>query len=272
MVSICNRRQITDRLFYWRNMRIDYFAYRSGMKNWNAGLKALLAVGTLCLVIGLNKIGTSLFVVLCMGALTLFVGRIPFKVYLHYMTVPLVFMVCSGAAIAVGFAGTPVGDFNLPLHFFYLYVTRRSLFTALEVFCKALAGMSALYMLAFSTPMHEVIRVLQRLHLPRLVVELMNLIYRYIFILFDIAHQMQTAAKARLGFRNYRQSLRTFAAVGGNLFLVALKKAGAYYDALLARGYDGKLEFLTEENSTRPWQVLGSLCYFSLLILTALAG
>ena len=44
------------------NMKIDYYAYHSGMNGWNAGLKMLLAVGTLCLTIALDKPAVSLFV------------------------------------------------------------------------------------------------------------------------------------------------------------------------------------------------------------------
>lgn len=253
-------------------MKIDYYAYHSGMKNWNAGIKVLLSVITLCLVIGLNRIPVSLFVVLSMGALTLLVGKIPGRIYFHYMTVPLVFMIVSGAAIALEFAKGPVGDWNLSVHFFYLCVTKEGIRTAVYVFFKAMAGMSALYMLAFSTPIHEIILILQKLHLPRLLGELMNLIYRYIFILFDVAHQLQTAAKARLGYQTFLQSCRTFAGIAGNLFLISLKKAGTYYDVMLARGYDGRLEFLTEEIPVKAWQVVCSIFYFSALVLIAFIG
>ena len=53
------------------NMKIDYYAYHSGMNGWNAGLKMLLAVGTLCLTIALDKPAVSLFVLLTMSLLTL---------------------------------------------------------------------------------------------------------------------------------------------------------------------------------------------------------
>ena len=250
-------------------MQIDYYAYHSGIRNWNAGVKVLLAAGTLFFVVLLDRIAVSLFVVITMGMLTLCVGRTPWRAYLHFMMVPLTFMIFSSAVIALQLSAQPIGEWNISVHFFYLCVTERSLSTAVEVLFKAMAGMSALYMMALSTPVNEFILVLQKMHLPRLLVELMNLIYRYIFILFDVAHQMQTAAKARLGYRNFRQSCRSFAGIGGNLFLISLKKAGLYYDALLARGYDGKLEFLTEELPVKRKQVIYSILYFILLILIA---
>lgn len=253
-------------------MQIDYYAYRSGMKNVNAGMKVFLTLVTLFLVILLNQISVSLFVIISMGLLTLVIGKTPWKTYLSLMSVPLTFMILSGAAIAVQFSKAPVGTWHLSVQFFYLCVTRQSLFIAINVFFKAMAGMSTLYMMALSTPMNEFILVLQKMHLPRLLAELMNLIYRYIFILFEVAGQMQRAARARLGYHGFVRSVKTFAGVAGNLFLISLKKAGAYYDALLARGYNGKMEFLTEDKPVRGWQIAFCILYFGLMVLIAWAG
>ncbi len=272
MLSICFTGCVMDRLFLLGSiMQIDYYAYHSGMKNWNPGMKMLLAVGTLFLVILLDRIPVSLFVAVSMGALTLLVGRIPWPIYVRYMTVPLFFMIFSGAVIAIQFTGQPMGGWSLELGACYLCVTKESLVTALRVFFKALAGMSALYMLTFSTPVNEVILILQKLRLPRLLVDLMNLIYRYIFILFDAATQMQTAGRARLGYQSFMRSCRSFSQIAGNLFLISLKKANAYYDALLSRGYAGRLEFLTEAIPVKGWQVLGCVLYFVAVVFLAAA-
>ena len=94
-------------------MKIDYYAYHSGMSGWNAGGKLLLAVGTLCLTIALDKPAVSLFVLLTMSLLTLVKGRIPGKAYLHFLSVPLAFVIVSGTAIAVEFGKSPLGDLSL---------------------------------------------------------------------------------------------------------------------------------------------------------------
>ena len=96
-------RRAGSRTYRECGMKIDYYAYRSGMRCWNAGLKMFLAVMALCLVIAFDKPAVSIYVILTMGAITLMIGKIPWKVYIHFMTVPLAFMVFSGAAIAVEF-------------------------------------------------------------------------------------------------------------------------------------------------------------------------
>lgn len=125
-------------------------------------------------------------------------------------------------------------------------------------------------MMSLSTPINEFITVLKKLHLPEMLAELMNLIYRYIFILFDVAVQMQTAARARLGYVNFYRSCKSFAGIAGNLFLIALKKAGTYYDAMVSRGYDGTMDFLTEDKPLKLWQIFGSVLYFLIMIFIAI--
>ena len=63
---------------------------------------------------------------------------------------------------------------------------------------------------------------------------------------------MQISAEARLGFCDFRTSCYSFGQIAANLFIVALKKANAYYDAMEARCYDGTLCFLEEKKKTAP--------------------
>ena len=94
-------------------MKIDYYAYQSGMREWNAAFKVFTALATLCMVIFLNRIAASLFVIVSMGVLTLFVGEIPYKVYFRYLLLPLSFMIFSCVVIAVSVGGKPVGEWNV---------------------------------------------------------------------------------------------------------------------------------------------------------------
>lgn len=250
-------------------MEIDYYAYNSGMRKWNSGIKMLFSMVTLILVIVLNNIYVSLFIVATMAVITVAVGKTGWRVYLRFMTVPLAFMIISGFTIAAEFSFKPVGEVSFHIIFFYICFTMKSVMTAVNVFFKAMAGMSCLYMLAFSTPVNEIVIVMERLHLPGILCELMNLIYRYIFILLDTVHTMQTAAKARLGSEGFIRSCRSFSQIAGNLFIISLKRANAYYDAMLSRGYEGEIKFLNEEYPVKLWQVTASVVYFMILILIA---
>ena len=72
--------------------------------------------------------------------------------------------------------------------------------------------------------------------MPRLLIELMMLIYRFVFILLHTASAIMTAQEARLGNRDYRTQLRAFGKMLTALFFISLRKANALYDAMEARG------------------------------------
>lgn len=61
---------------------------------------------------------------------------------------------------------------------------------------KALGAVSALYMMTLTTPLSEIIAVLRKAHVPKLIIELMNMIYRYIFIMIDTHSRMKNSAES----------------------------------------------------------------------------
>ncbi|HCD42434.1 MAG TPA: cobalt ECF transporter T component CbiQ, partial [Lachnoclostridium sp.] len=74
------------------------------------------------------------------------------------------------------------------------------------------------------------------------------------------------AAKSRLAYCDFKPSCRSFGSTAGNLFVVSLKKANTYYDALTARCYDGELLFLEEEKEVKGWQLWTAAGYFLVLL------
>ena len=55
--------------------------------------------------------------------------------------------------------------------------------------------------------------------------------------------------------------------MGGNLFLLSLKKANACYDAMISRCYEGELPFWEEEKQLKIWQVALLAAYEGSLIM-----
>lgn len=249
-------------------LSIDYYAYASAMRGWNPYFKAAFSMACLVLCLAYNTLPVSAAVILAMGWATVCLGRLPLRRYLSLLSIPLVFMLLGSVAIAFGVSLQPAGQYRLHLGFFYLYCSRESILQALRLMLKALGAVSAMYMLTLSTPASEIIQVLRFLHVPKVVVELMNMIYRYIFLLMDTQGRMKNAAAARLGYCDYRTSLSTFGRTASNLLVVSLKKGDAYYQALASRCYNGELRFLTEEKQVRPAQVLAAAGF--LIFLTIL--
>ena len=245
---------------------IDHYAYLSRMKGWNSQFKAAVAVLTLFFCIGADDEKVSCLVLLTMAAITILGGGYPWRNYMTLLKIPLTFLFLGTAAIVIGLSPVPYGKAFVSVGGVYLYLTEGGTGLALGLILKALAALSAMYMLVLSTPASEIICVLRRLHVPPIILELMSLIYRFIFVMMDTQCSMKQAAESRMGYCDFKTSCRSFGSTAGNLFVVSLKKANTYYDALTARCYDGELLFLEEEKKVKGWQLWGAAGYFLVLL------
>lgn len=250
---------------------IDYYAYISAIRDWNPMFKVFFSLAVLIMVIAMDSLYVSLFVLITMGFLTVVRGRIPLHQYWSTLTIPVVFVLVGSLTIALSFARQPLGQYNLHLGFFYIYTNDADLLRMVNLMAKAMAAVSALYMMTLSTPSGEIISVMRKIHMPKLFVELMNMIYRYIFVIMETNRKMHDSAESRLGYVDYRTSVKSFSGTASNLLVVSLKKANAYYDALVSRGYDGELRFLEKEKKLdREQIVLGSVYILCVAALFAM--
>lgn len=170
-------------------------------------------------------------------------------------------------AVAFGISKNPTGDYAISLHWFYLYLNKADIMSAAALFLKAMGAVSAMYFMALSTSAGELISVLRKAHVPKLIVELMNIIYRFIFILTEVQGKMKRAAVSRLGYVDFRTSCSSFGKIAGNLFVLSLKKADTYYDAMISRCYDGEILFLEEEKKVTAVQIVGMTMYLLALLV-----
>lgn len=247
---------------------VDYYAYASHMRSWNAGFKVLFSIISLLICIACNNLFVSLAVIFFMGFLTVAVGGLDLHHYITMLLVPIVFLIFGTIAIAIGFSMRPVGQYHVHfLNLFYIYWSKASLLKAGGLVFKTLGAVSALYMMTLTTPLSEIIAVLRKAHIPKLIIELMNMIYRYIFIMIDTHSRMKNSAESRLGYCDFKTSCYSFGQVASNLLVVSLKRGNNYYNALEARCYDGDLRFLEEEKPLKAGQIAMAVIFIVVLML-----
>lgn len=249
------------------HVSIDYYAYISGLSNWNTVYKVIFSLGALITVIAADSIPVSAVTIVFMLFLNVGIGRIQVRDYLGLLWLPAAFILLGGMAIMIQFGSGAGSFFSIRFLGTKLYVTEDSLKLALHTALKAFAAISAFYMVTLSTPMGEIISVFRRVHVPGLILELMHLIYRYIFILSDTNRAQKEAAKSRNGYCDLKTSFRTFSGEIANLFVMSMKKADMYYDAMEARGYEGDCRFWEEKKALTGGQLVYGLLYVTLLVL-----
>lgn len=246
---------------------IDFYAYNSRIRGWNPAFKVSFALLTLVLCIALNNPWVSVAVILGMAWLTVVKGGLPLSSYLSVLTIPVTFILVGAIAIGLNFSTHPLGQFRLDLGVCYVYTSWEELRKMFFLILKVFGAISAMEMMALSTPAAEIISVIRKAHVPKLFIELMNITYRYIFILFDVNINMRNSADSRLGFYDVKTSWTTFGKVASNMLIVSLKKADTYYNAMVARCYDGEFMVLELTESVRTSQVVKAAVFILILLL-----
>ncbi len=250
---------------------IDRYAYRSALRNVNAQEKFWFAILTMIICVAGRSVLVSGAVFLLNGYLTVAKGGLSLKKYGKLLTIPLVFLVLGTLTVWVNLGDTPMDAFALPLGNLYLTGSVDGIRQMAKLFCIVMASVSCLYFLSLNTPMTDIIFVLEKIHIPRLVIELMMLIYRFAFILFSTASSIMTAQRARLGNRNLAASVRSFGKMGAGLFVKALKKSDALYISMESRLYEGRLRVLHKVCPAKKGRIAAvGVLELALILCTAL--
>ncbi len=224
---------------------IDKYAYCSPLTNTHPLEKFCFAVINMVFCLASPSLTVPLLILLLTAGILILKGGIPLAFYLKLLLLPFSFLIIGTATVAITLiqnSGSAL--WAITLFGATLGVTAQSLETAIGLFFKSLGAVSCLYFLSLTTPLPEIISVLRSLKVPSLFLELMSLIYRYIFVLLETADQIYTSQKARLGYSTLRGGYRSLGHLVSNLFISSYQRSLDLYTALEARCYDGELKVL----------------------------
>lgn len=226
-------------------INIDTYAYASRLKTIDPMQKFVFALLTLCVCLWANTLVISSAVIFIMGWMTIRSGGTPLLFFLRLLLVPMAFLVIGVLTIAINFSSIPQDYlFSMPVAGLWIGVSKVGMYEAGRLFFRVLGSVSCLYFLSLSTPMVDLLAVLRRLKVPKLMVEMMGLVYRFIFILLDTADTMLIAQNSRLGYRSLSTGYRSLGTLTSTLFIRAYKRSNDLFTSLETRGYDGDLNVL----------------------------
>lgn len=227
---------------------IDQYAYSNNLRSIHPVEKAIFAFSTMILCLVANSIITSLAIILLMTGVVIFVAEIPKSFFIKLLLVPISFLLVSTFTIVISITKDP-GGLLYYVDFFgwKLGIKFENIIIAINLFLKSLGTVSCLYFLALTTPMIEIISVLRKFKVPSIFIELMSLIYRFIFVLLETANLIRTSQLSRLGYSNLKNSFNSLSQLVSNLFIRAYYRAKGLLTTLLARGYDGEIKVLEPE-------------------------
>jgi cobalt/nickel transport system permease protein len=143
---------------------------------------------------------------------------------------------------------------------------------------KSWGSVQAAIVLSATTSFPDLLVAMRALHVPRLMVSIFGLMWRYLFVLVDEASRLMRARLARSGQcdnpdvksgGSLAWRARVTGGMAGSLFLRAFERSDRIYMAMVSRGYDGEARSLPLPD-VRPsqWAILA----VGLALLVALLG
>ena len=253
-------------------INIDQYAYASKLKTIDPMQKFIFSMLTLCVCLWADQIIISIVICFIMGYVTIKLGGTPLPVFVKLLFVPMTFLVIGVLTIAFNISSRPeIFYVSIPIGHTYLGVSKLGILQAIRLFFKVFGSVSCLYFLSLSTPMVDVLSVLRRLKVPSLVVEMMSLIYRFIFVLLETADKMVISQNARLGYINLKRGYHSLGTLASTLFIRAYKKSNDLYTSLESRGYEGDLNVIEQPYEKSTKIIMAAFIVNILLIFLALS-
>jgi cobalt/nickel transport system permease protein len=157
------------------------------------------------------------------------------------------------AAFPVIFTNGKTALFSFPIGIWTLTAHAEGLVRFISVVLKSWLSVQAAIVMASSTPFPELLQAMRAVGIPRLLVGMFGMMWRYLFVLVDEVLRLMRARAARSGQvdgTGHKSGgsvfwrARVTGGMAGNLFLRAFERSDRIYAAMLSRGYDGEVRLL----------------------------
>jgi cobalt/nickel transport system permease protein len=182
------------------------------------------------------------------------------------------------AALPVIFTAQGAPALELTIGPWTLTITQPGLERFISIAFKSWISVQAAVVLAASTSFPDLLLAMRAIRVPRLLVAIFSLMWRYLFVLVDEVLRLLRARTARSGNTgdpalktggSLAWRARVAGGMAGSLFLRAIERSDRIYMAMVSRGYDGEVRAMPmPELRPSHWVVL--LSGFILLALLLL--
>lgn len=179
----------------------------------------------------------------------------------------LVFLYPLFISIFIPFVNEGNTVFELNLGLFNLTITDNGISTFLSVILKSFLSVLLLASLITSTDEREILHGLRKMYIPKIIVSIIFLMYRYIFLAREEFRIGMLAIESRIFPSTYRAFNKKLSFLFGNLLIKSIDRAENVYKSMETRGFDGNFYVLERENGT-PKSAMAFLAAFVLMLLS----
>ncbi|WP_281272805.1 cobalt ECF transporter T component CbiQ [Vagococcus fessus] len=183
----------------------------------------------------------QVIIVFFIGGVTMYVARLSLKKYLKWFLLPLPFLVISLVTIMVTISSSS-SDFNHSVEIgkFYLGMSSESIVMAYHLCLRSLSCLCCTYFFIFTVPFQQIIYVMTKLKLPSFLIEIIMLMYRFIFIFMEVTLKIHTSQQLRFGYNNLKTSYRSMGQLMQTLVVYMIDHYQQMKISLEIKFYDGE--------------------------------
>lgn len=222
-------------------LEIDNCAYLNNIKDVNPLIKlGITFIGVIASMLTQNA-NIHILIMLFMTALIIFIARVDMKLYIKCLKIPIIFLIIGIGLnlINISFENKDY-IFNVNILGLYIGTTEFAVKSSVNILLRAMSCIISIYFLILTTPFNQLIMVLKKLHIPHTLIELMILIYRFIFIFIEEAEEIYKSQQLKFGYTNLRTSYNSMSLLIKTLFFRMMRRYEDMSISLDIKLYDGK--------------------------------
>lgn len=222
-------------------LEIDNCAYLNNIKDVNPLIKlGITFIGVIASMLTQNA-NIHILIMLFMTALILFIARVDMKLYIKCLKIPIIFLIIGIGLnlINISFENKDY-IFNVNILGLYIGTTEFAVKSSVNILLRAMSCIISIYFLILTTPFNQLIILLKKLHIPHTLIELMILIYRFIFIFIEEAEEIYKSQQLKFGYTNLRTSYNSMSLLIKTLFFRMMRRYEDMSISLDIKLYDGK--------------------------------
>ena len=230
---------------------IDKYAYLNKLASVHPLEKMIFSLGLLLITLIMRDERLSLITFFVMSAFIIVGAKIPLTYYFKLLLLPGFFLLTSLVSILLSFTSStnalPAHIWSFTWSNWTVFIGNASMLAAQQLFFIVLGSIICLYFLILTTSVQGICYVLRQWRLPSLLVELVELTYRFIFMFLASMQNIHLAQQARLGYHSPIQWLRSVSMLIAALFVEMFQHSRELNNAMQSRGGDAVY-----------WQEMGS--------------
>lgn len=152
-----------------------------------------------------------------------------------------------------------------------LHLSQGGLWGAADIIAKATLGTTAAIVLAWSTPVADLLAGLERLRVPKVLVAIAGFMVRYLDVITHELRRLDVARTSRGDDPRWLWQGRAVASTAGTLFIRSYERGERVHQAMVARGFDGTFPATAAPRRARWLPALAWPATSLLLAVAALA-